>query len=90
MATDLLTNVWFPPFLVGLVFICLLDIFRHVEDQNIAFFEEPVSPEFYQQYAELRLRTSIPIAGGECEYLRHGFKTLLDSKSVDIIQVQVV
>ena len=58
-----------------------------VEDQNISFFEEPVSPEFYHQYAELRLKTSIPIAGGECEYLRHGFKTLLDSKSVDIIQV---
>ena len=37
----------------------------------------------------MRLRISIPIAGGECEYLRHGFKTLLDSKSVDIIQVRI-
>jgi len=66
-----------------------LELARKVEDQNIAFFEEPVSPEFYHQYAEMRLRISIPIAGGECEYLRHGFKTLLDSKSVDIIQPDI-
>ena len=46
-----------------------------------------MSPEYYDQYAQLRSKTSIPIAGGECEYLRFGFKRLLDSKSVDIIQV---
>ena len=45
--------------------------------------------EFYHQYSELRMRTSIPIAGGECEYLRFGFKTLLETKSVDIIQPDV-
>lgn len=60
-----------------------------LEHCRIGFFEEPVSPEFYGQYAELRLRTSIAIAGGECEYLRHGFKTLMESKSVDIIQPDV-
>ena len=67
-----------------------VELARRVEDQNIGFFEEPISPEFYGQYSELRLRTSIPIAGGECEYLRHGFKTLLENKSVDIIQVQIL
>ena len=50
------------------------ELSRRIEDCNIAFFEEPVSPEFYGQYAELRTKTSIPIAGGECEYLSHGFK----------------
>ena len=70
----------------SLIKFCKLS--RKVEDQDIFFFEEPVSPEMYHQYAELRQRTSIPIAGGECEYLRFGFKTLLESKSVDIIQVK--
>lgn len=60
-----------------------------IEKYNIGWFEEPISPEFYEQYSELRLKTNIPIAGGECEYLKYGFKTLLESKSVDIIQPDI-
>lgn len=62
---------------------------KAVEPYNIYWFEEPISPEYYEQYAELRTRTTIPIAGGECEYLRFGFQTLLKSKSVDIIQPDI-
>jgi len=60
-----------------------------IEKYNIYWFEEPISPEYYGQYAELRSKTTIPIAGGECEYLRFGFQTLLQSKSVDIIQPDI-
>ena len=60
-----------------------------VEQYNIYWFEEPISPEYYEQYAELRTKTSIPIAGGECEYLRFGFQTLLKSNSVDIVQPDI-
>ncbi len=62
---------------------------RELERFNISWFEEPVSPENYSDYAELRLRTSIPIAGGECEYLRNGFLTLFQSRSVDIAQPDI-
>ncbi|MGB4959880.1 MAG: mandelate racemase/muconate lactonizing enzyme family protein [Saprospiraceae bacterium] len=62
---------------------------REVEKYNISWFEEPVSPEYYGQYAELRAKTTIPIAGGECEYLRFGFQRLLASNSVDIIQPDI-
>ena len=62
---------------------------KAVEDNNIYWFEEPISPEYYGQYAELRTKTTIPIAGGECEYLRFGFQTLLSSKSVDIVQPDI-
>lgn len=62
---------------------------RAVEPYDISWFEEPISPEYYEQYAELRTKTSIPIAGGECEYLRFGFQTLLRSKSVDIVQPDI-
>ena len=62
---------------------------RAVEPYDISWFEEPISPEYYGQYAELRRKTTIPIAGGECEYLRFGFQTLLSSKSVDIVQPDI-
>jgi len=62
---------------------------NQIEEYDIGWFEEPISPEYYEQYAELRTKTSIPIAGGECEYLRFGFQTLLQSKSVDIIQPDI-
>lgn len=60
-----------------------------MEPYDIKWFEEPISPEFYEQYSDLRNRTSIPIAGGECEYLRFGFQQLIKNKSVDIIQPDI-
>ena len=65
------------------------ELARKIEPYEISWFEEPVSPEFYDQYAQQRNKTSIPIAGGECEYLRYGFLQLLQNKSVDIAQVEI-
>lgn len=62
---------------------------KAIEPYDISWFEEPVSPEFYKQYSDLRDRTSIPISGGECEYLRFGFHQLLRNRSVDIIQPDI-
>ncbi len=62
---------------------------KKLESLNISWFEEPLSPEFYKQYSELRNKTSIPIAGGECEYLRYGFHQMLRNNSVDIIQPDI-
>lgn len=59
---------------------------RAVESLGIGWFEEPLSPEDYAGHAELRRQTDIPIAGGECEYLVHGFKRLLEAQCVDIVQ----
>ena len=50
-----------------------LELSRKLEQFDISWFEEPVSPEFYEQYSELRSKSKIPIAGGECEYLRFIF-----------------
>ena len=59
---------------------------RAVEPLEIGWFEEPLSPEDYAGYAELRQQTAIPIAAGEYEYLVHGFKRLLEGQCVDIAQ----
>ncbi len=62
---------------------------KRIEPLGIRFFEEPVTPEDYEGYRELRGRTSIPIAGGECEYLLAGFRHLLSNNCVDIAQPDI-
>lgn len=66
-----------------------LTLARQAEQFDIAFFEEPLSPEDYEGYRELRQRTDIPIAGGECEYLCAGFRHLLVDPCVDIVQPDI-
>ena len=66
-----------------------LSFARQIEELDIGFFEEPVSPEDYEGYRELRQRISIPIAGGECEYLLAGFRQLLSKRCVDIAQPDI-
>lgn len=63
-----------------------LQLARELEPYHIAWFEEPVPPENLEGYVELRRFTSIPIAGGEAEFTRYGFKRLLDIRGVDILQ----
>jgi D-galactarolactone cycloisomerase len=62
---------------------------QRLEPMDIGWFEEPISPELYEEYRLLRSRTSIPIAGGECEYLCHGFLRLFQHGSVAIAQPDV-
>ncbi|MGJ8733969.1 MAG: mandelate racemase/muconate lactonizing enzyme family protein [Cellulophaga sp.] len=66
-----------------------IELCRRVEKYNISWFEEPVSPEDYDGYRRLRENTTIPIAGGECEYLKFGFKRLLEKECVDIAQPDI-
>ena len=60
-----------------------------LKDFDIAWLEEPVSPEHADGYRSLRQRTSVPIAGGECEYLRSGFLHLFSNQCVDIAQPDI-
>ena len=66
-----------------------LSFARQIEELDIGFFEEPVSPEDYEGYRELRQRIPIPVAGGECEYLLAGFRQLLSMRCVDIAQPDI-
>lgn len=63
-----------------------LDLVRRVEEQDLSWFEEPLSPDDYDGYRELRSRSSIPIAAGECEYGVAGFHQLFGARAVDIAQ----
>jgi L-rhamnonate dehydratase len=57
-----------------------------LEPFNLRWLEEPVIPDDVGGYAELRRRSSIPIAGGEHEFNLYGFRDLIDAKAVDYIQ----
>jgi D-galactarolactone cycloisomerase len=59
---------------------------RMIEDQDIRWFEEPVPPEDLAGYREVKAALSIPVAGGECEFTRFGFRDVLVSRAMDIIQ----
>ena len=66
-----------------------LQLIQKLQQFNIAWFEEPLSPDDYDGYHELKLRSGIPIAAGECEYLRSGFLQLFQKRCVDIVQPDV-
>ena len=59
---------------------------RMIEALDIGWFEEPVPPEDLSGYRDVKAAISIPIAGGECEFTRFGFRDLLVSRAVDIVQ----
>jgi len=59
---------------------------RSVEAFDIAWFEEPVPPEDVAGHRQVRSALSIPIASGECEFTRYGFRELITTRAVDIVQ----
>jgi D-galactarolactone cycloisomerase len=59
---------------------------RLIEEHDIGWFEEPVPPEDAAGYRAVKAAISIPIAGGECEFTRFGFRDLLVARALDIVQ----
>lgn len=62
-----------------------LKMARHLEERNIYWFEEPLSPEDNAGSAELARRTDVPIALGENEYTVAGFRELIDIGAADVL-----
>lgn len=59
---------------------------RMIEPYDIGWFEEPVPPEDVAGYRAVKSSLTIPIAGGECEFTRFGFRELFASHALDIAQ----
>lgn len=59
---------------------------RELEKYNIYWLEEPVPPEDIDGYLEVKQKSKILIAGGECEFTRYGFRELITRRAVDILQ----
>jgi D-galactarolactone cycloisomerase len=59
---------------------------RKMERYDVYWFEEPVPPEDIDGYVEVKQKSNILIAGGECEYTRFGFRELITRRAVDVLQ----
>ena len=62
---------------------------KAIEPFDIAWFEEPVPPEDLAGYREVKAALGIPIAGGEAEFTRWGFRPLVTERLVDILQPDI-
>ncbi len=62
---------------------------RELESVKPLFIEEPVLPENNEALADIRSICATPIATGERQFTRWGFKQLLASGGADIIQPDV-
>ena len=61
-------------------------LMRELEPFHLMFIEEPVLIENIEAFAELRSHTSTPIATGERNFMRWGFKDIITRGIADIIQ----
>jgi D-galactarolactone cycloisomerase len=62
---------------------------RKVADCDLAWLEEPVSPDNVAGQADVRASTDIPIAAGETEQTRFAFRDLIAARAVDVLQPDV-
>lgn len=61
-------------------------LLKELEQYKLLYIEEPLQPEQIEGFAELRHHTSVPIATGERMFTRWGFKNLISSGVIDIVQ----
>ena len=66
-----------------------LKVGKGLDEMNIYWFEEPVAPEDYEGYKELKKKLNTNIAGGEAEFTKYGWNQLIKNRCVDIVQPEV-
>jgi D-galactarolactone cycloisomerase len=59
---------------------------RELQASGFVFFEEPLAPHALEEYARLRERLDVPLAAGESEQTRWGFRRVLEAGAIDIAQ----
>ena len=62
---------------------------RKLEPYDIQWFEEPVPPYDLKGYKQVKQGQPIPVAGGEGEFSLFGFRDLLATGSVDLVQPDI-
>jgi L-alanine-DL-glutamate epimerase-like enolase superfamily enzyme len=63
-----------------------LRIGKLMEEYKARFFEEPVPFDYYDETREIAAKLTIPIAGGEQESSVRRFRAMIESRTVDIVQ----
>lgn len=63
-----------------------VEIGQRLGEYNIDWFEEPVAADDVKGNAYVRKSLNLKLATGENEYTIHGFKDLIQSEAVDVVQ----
>ncbi len=66
-----------------------IQLARKLEPYDIFWFEEPVPPDDIDGYAKISKTSPIPVAAGESEFTKFGFRDLITKGGVAIIQPDV-
>ena len=62
---------------------------KGLDDLDVYWFEEPIAPEDYEGYKELKNKLKTNIAGGEGEFTKWGWRHLIQNRCIDIAQPEV-
>lgn len=62
-----------------------IQLAKRIEEYDIFWFEEPVQPDDYAGHRKVAQATTIPIAAGENEYTKYGFRDLLATEAVAVL-----
>ncbi|HWX47477.1 MAG TPA: mandelate racemase/muconate lactonizing enzyme family protein [Roseomonas sp.] len=62
---------------------------RAMEELDLLWFEEPISPEDHDGYVEVARALDMAVAGGENDFTRWGFRDVIARKAMDIVQPDV-
>lgn len=66
-----------------------LQLAPELEARRVVWLEEPVPPEDLDGYARLRDGCRVPLASGEADALRVGFRELIARRLLDVVQPDV-
>jgi D-arabinonate dehydratase len=66
-----------------------LRFLKGVEPCNIFWLEEPIKPDDIDGFIALTKKSFVPIAAGENEYTKYGFKELITRQAINIAQPDV-
>lgn len=63
---------------------------KRMEEYEPFWFEEPVAPDDYEGFHKIAAQTTIPLATGENEYTRYGFRDLIAQGAVPILNPDAI
>jgi D-galactarolactone cycloisomerase len=66
-----------------------LESMRRIAGQGIHWYEEPLPPQDYAGYRDLRPRAPVALSAGEAHYMAYDFQRLLEGRCIDVAQPTV-
>ena len=67
----------------------VVDLAERIAEYRPRWLEECVMPDRIDSYRRLKDRITIPLAGGEHEYTRWGFKRFIDADALSVLQPDI-